>query len=282
MGYDFHLTPAGPAPDRGQHQRGRRAPERAPHRSALRPGAARVPVRRAPARRDDARRASARRFRAEHARARPGRRARARRDRRRAPRARSSSAPSSRCSRSCFERAGVAAEICDTCELAPRPGARAPRRASTSSTCATPTRARGAAQRARCAPRTWRASRGDALAPREHHLLADKRRLALFSSPAALARARRARPTDAALPRRGRARDAYPLAELGAATRVARRGATGSSSPAAAFGSRAVYRGDKLTRRKLEEILADRRLRGAAPGRARRDRRGHARGSARA
>jgi len=89
--------------------------------------------------------------------------------------------------------------------------------------------------------------------PREHHLLAHKARLTLFSSAAAL-EALGAAPSDAAL-----------LAPLVPETRLLDElglEAAWSSrrewffKPAAAFGSRAVYRGDKLTRRKLAEIAA--------------------------
>jgi hypothetical protein len=102
--------------------------------------------------------------------------------------------------------------------------------------------------------------------PREHHLMADKRRLALFSSADWLARLG-ATPEEAAF-----------LAQLVPETRLladltleeawrTRRGWV--FKPAASFGSRAVYRGDKISRRKLEEIhpepryVAQRRI---APG----------------
>jgi hypothetical protein len=99
--------------------------------------------------------------------------------------------------------------------------------------------------------------------PREHHLLADKRRLALFSSRASLARLGVG------------SEDAAFLAEMVPETRL-----LGEMSfeeawstrrewvfkPAASFGSRAVYRGDKISKRKLREIhpeahyLAQRRI----------------------
>jgi hypothetical protein len=89
--------------------------------------------------------------------------------------------------------------------------------------------------------------------PREHHLLAHKARLALFSSREALARLGAA-PEDAAL-LAAVVPETRPLAELGleAAWRTRREWVF---KPAAAFASRAVYRGDKITRRKLEEIAA--------------------------
>jgi hypothetical protein len=87
--------------------------------------------------------------------------------------------------------------------------------------------------------------------PREHHLLADKRRLTLFSSPESLARLGVG------------SEDAAFLAELVPETRLL--AAMGFDEawrtrrdwvfkPAAWFGSKAVYRGDKISRRKLEEI----------------------------
>jgi hypothetical protein len=90
-------------------------------------------------------------------------------------------------------------------------------------------------------------------APREHHLLANKERLALFSDAAAL-RALGVGADDAAFLARV-VPETRPLAELGAARAwTERRGWV--FKPAAGFASRGVYRGDKLTRGKLEEILA--------------------------
>jgi hypothetical protein len=99
--------------------------------------------------------------------------------------------------------------------------------------------------------------------PREHHLLADKRRLALFSSPESLARLGVG------------TEDAAFLAEVVPETRLlgemsfdeawrTRKGWV--FKPAASFGSKAVYRGDKISKRKLQEIhpeehyLAQRRI----------------------
>ena len=90
-------------------------------------------------------------------------------------------------------------------------------------------------------------------APREHHLLANKERLATFSSPGALAALGVA------------ADDAAFLASVVPETRtlealgVERAWATRDEwvfKPAAAYASRAVYRGDKISRRKLDEIAA--------------------------
>ena len=90
--------------------------------------------------------------------------------------------------------------------------------------------------------------------PREHHLLANKRRLGLFSSRAALARfgvaAADAEFLVETVP------ETVALAELGGERAWSER-RDWVFKPCAAFGSRAVYRGDKLTRRKLDEILAD-------------------------
>ncbi len=91
-------------------------------------------------------------------------------------------------------------------------------------------------------------------APREHHLLANKRRLALFSSRDALERLGVAK-NDAEflgeiVP------ETLPLAELGAERAWAERHRW-VFKPCAAFGSKAVYRGDKISRRKLTEIVGD-------------------------
>jgi hypothetical protein len=90
-------------------------------------------------------------------------------------------------------------------------------------------------------------------APREHFLLADKRRLAWFSSPERLA-SLGVNEEDARF-----LADVIPetrlLAELDA-ERVFRERASWVFKPAAAFGSRAVYRGDKISRKRLAEISA--------------------------
>jgi hypothetical protein len=102
--------------------------------------------------------------------------------------------------------------------------------------------------------------------PREHHLLADKRRLEIFSSGETLARLG----VDSD--------DASFLAEVVPETRLLASMSADEAwssrrdwvfKPAAAFGSRAVYRGDKISHRKLDEIyrgedfVAQRRI---APG----------------
>lgn len=90
--------------------------------------------------------------------------------------------------------------------------------------------------------------------PREHFLLADKRRLALFSSPETLAAfgvgADDARFLAEVVP------ETRLLAELDPERAWAER-ASWVFKPAAAFGSRAVYRGDKISRKKFAEIAAE-------------------------
>jgi hypothetical protein len=87
--------------------------------------------------------------------------------------------------------------------------------------------------------------------PREHHLLANKRRLVLFSRASEL-EALGAAPEDARL-LASVVPETRLLAELGIEAAWATRGEW-VFKPEAAFGSRAVYRGDKISRRKLEEI----------------------------
>jgi hypothetical protein len=90
--------------------------------------------------------------------------------------------------------------------------------------------------------------------PREHFLLADKRRLALFSSEPALRElglaAEDARFLCAVVP------ETRGLAELGGEAAWRSR-AEWVFKPAAAFGSRAVYRGDKISRKKFDGILRE-------------------------
>lgn len=156
--------------------------------------------------------------------------------------------------RALFERAGVAAEICDPSDLAHEARSLTLRGAALDLAYLRDTDWQLAAPRSRALRAAYLA--GDAVvtpSPREHHLLADKRRLALFSSLAAL-RALGARAEDAALLAEV-VPDTRLLADLGGdAAWRARRDLV--FKPAAAFGSRAVYRGDKLTRGKLAEILA--------------------------
>jgi hypothetical protein len=100
-------------------------------------------------------------------------------------------------------------------------------------------------------------------APREHHLLADKRRLALFSSRDSLLRLGVDSEDAAFLAER--VPETRLLAEL-SFDEVWRTRRDWVFKPAASFGSRAVYRGDKISKRKLREIhpeehyLAQRRI----------------------
>ena len=91
-------------------------------------------------------------------------------------------------------------------------------------------------------------------APREHHLLANKRRLALFSSRDALAGLGvgddDARHLTAVVP------ETLLLSELGRERAWSER-KQWVFKPSASFGSRAVYRGDKISRAKLDEIAQD-------------------------
>ncbi len=89
--------------------------------------------------------------------------------------------------------------------------------------------------------------------PREHFLLADKRRLALFSSPSEL-RALGMVEDDARFLAES-VPEARLLAELDL-ERAWRERASWVFKPAAAYGSRAVYRGDKISRKKFLEIAA--------------------------
>jgi len=88
--------------------------------------------------------------------------------------------------------------------------------------------------------------------PREHHLLANKQRLTLFSSPDAL-RSFGATSDEVAL-LAAVVPETRSLDQLGleAAWRTRREWVF---KPAMAYASRAVYRGDKISRRKLEEIV---------------------------
>ena len=90
--------------------------------------------------------------------------------------------------------------------------------------------------------------------PREHHLLADKRRLEIFSSAAEL-EAAGLDPEEAAflagVVPETRALSSFSLEEAWTDRRQ------WVFKPAASFGSRAVYRGDKVSKKKLGEIHSD-------------------------
>jgi hypothetical protein len=157
--------------------------------------------------------------------------------------------------RELFQRAGIEARICDTAALAFEDG-RTVRQdgdvidlvylRDTDFMLETP---RTAALRA--------AYLADAVvvtpAPREHHLLAHKERLALFSDPAALAELNAA-PAEVELLSRvvpeTRRLDALGLERAWCERR------DWVFKPAAGFASRGVYRGDKISRKKLDEIAA--------------------------
>jgi hypothetical protein len=159
--------------------------------------------------------------------------------------------------RALFADAGIDAVVCDVAELAYAPGAGL--------------RVAGAAHPLDLVylrDTDWRleAPRSAALraaylagaavvtpAPREHHLLAHKGRLAWLSSPETLAELG-ASAEDAALLARV-VPETHALATLGveAAWRTREEWVF---KPESAFASRAVYRGDKISRRKLEEIAA--------------------------
>jgi hypothetical protein len=155
--------------------------------------------------------------------------------------------------RALFERRGIAARICDTGALAPA-GEGALALAGepidlvylrdTDFTLESP---RAAALRAAYLARAVVVTPS----PREYFLLADKRRLALLSSSATLAELG-ATPQEAAL-----------LAEVVPETRLVaeldpeqvwRERRSWVFKPATAFGSRAVYRGDKISRKRFEEV----------------------------
>ncbi len=146
-----------------------------------------------------------------------------------------------------FARAGVEAEIVDTAELGAARGFDLVYLRDTDFTLATPrTRALRDAYLAREVVVTP--------SPREHHLLANKRRLALFSSHEALARL--GVPDDDADFLTGIVPETRLLSDLGSERAWAERH-DWVFKPCSAYGSKAVYRGDKLTRKKLEEIARE-------------------------
>jgi hypothetical protein len=156
--------------------------------------------------------------------------------------------------RALFATAGIEAAVCDTGALRHEAGAlRLGERAidlvylrDTDFLLETP-RARGLRE-------AWLA--GDVVvtpSPREHHLLANKQRLALFSSCEALLRFGLAEDDAAFLA--GVVPETRPLEALGLEEAWRTRRAW-VFKPAAAFASKAVYRGDKISRRRLGEICA--------------------------
>jgi hypothetical protein len=158
--------------------------------------------------------------------------------------------------RALFSRAGIEARICDTGELAARaqggialgdwPVELVYLR-DTDFTLETP--------RARALREAYLAGRVVVTpAPREYHLLADKRRLALFSSAAALEAQGVAAPERELLTRL--VPETRLLAEQDPDALWKER-RDWVFKPATAFGSRAVYRGDKISRRRFAEVLRE-------------------------
>jgi len=147
--------------------------------------------------------------------------------------------------RKLFERSGIAARICDTSEL---PGETPVDLVYLRDTDFTLETSRTAALRAAYLERAVVVTPS----PREYFLLADKRRLAWLSSPATL-RELGASEEDAAL-----LAEVVPetrlLAQLDA-EHVWRERRDWVFKPATAFGSRAVYRGDKISRRRFDEVV---------------------------
>jgi hypothetical protein len=158
--------------------------------------------------------------------------------------------------RALFAGAGIEARIADTRELAPRAGGGLALGAwPVQLIYLRDTDFALASERTRALRAAYLAN--DVVvtpSPREHFLLADKRRLALFSSPERLAELgvsqADARFLCEVIP------ETRPLAELGPERAWAER-AGWVFKPAAAFGSRAVYRGDKISRKKFAEIAAE-------------------------
>lgn len=153
-----------------------------------------------------------------------------------------------------FAKAGIEAAICDTSELRHEPGALRLGDRTIDLVYLRDTDFLLETPRTRALREAWLA--GDTVvtpSPREHHLLANKRRLALFSSPERLRRlgvpAEEAAFLGQVVP------ETRPLDELGLEEAWRTRRAW-VFKPEAAFASRAVYRGDKISRRKLEEIAA--------------------------
>ena len=155
-----------------------------------------------------------------------------------------------------FERAGIEAHVCDTRELVRRvDGALALGDAAVDlvylrDTDFTLDSDRGAALRAAYLDGAVVVTPS----PREYFLLADKRRLALLSSHAALESLGVA-PADASF-LASVVPETRLLAELDPEQTWKER-RTWVFKPAGLFGSRAVYRGDKISRRRFEAVLSE-------------------------
>jgi hypothetical protein len=155
-----------------------------------------------------------------------------------------------------FERAGIAARIADTGELARDAQGRLALAGwpldlvylrDTDFTLATPR-----ARELRAAYLDGRVAVTPA--PREYHLLADKRRLCLLSSREVLEELGLAAQDAAALA--GVVPEARLLADFDADALWKER-RDWVFKPPTAFGSRAVYRGDKISRRRFEAVLRE-------------------------
>ncbi len=153
-----------------------------------------------------------------------------------------------------FERHGVRASVCDVAALERAPGGLATAGRRLDLVYLRDTDWRLEAPRSRALRDAYLADEVCLTpAPREHHLLAHKARLALFSQADALL-ALGAAPADAAL-LASLVPETRLLDELGLEAAWSTR-REWFFKPAAAFGGRAVYRGDKISRRKLAEIAA--------------------------
>ena len=157
---------------------------------------------------------------------------------------------------SLFERAGIEARIADTRELVPAPdGGVALAGWPVDLVYLRDTDFALASNRTRGLRDAYLAGRVVVTpSPREHFLLADKRRLALFSSLPALRELGLsdddARFLCTVVP------ETRALAELEAEAAWRSR-AEWVFKPAAAFGSRAVYRGDKISRKRFASLLSE-------------------------
>jgi hypothetical protein len=154
-----------------------------------------------------------------------------------------------------FARAGIEAEICDTGELGSAPGGIALRGRRVDLVYLRDTDFLLASPRARALREEYLAREVVVTPPpREHHLLANKLRMVLFSSPETLARL--GVPEGDARFLASTVPETRPIGGLGS-ERAWRERRDWVFKPCASFGSRAVYRGDKLSRRKFDEIAGD-------------------------
>jgi hypothetical protein len=154
-----------------------------------------------------------------------------------------------------FENAGIGAEICDTAELVRtanglHAGGKHVDLVYLRDTDFTLAHRRSAALRGAYLAREVVVTP----APREHHLLANKQRLTLFSSVDALVDL--GVPTADATFLTAIVPETHALTDLGL-DRAWHERRDWVFKPCASFGSRAVYRGDKISRRKLAEIAIE-------------------------